>query len=436
MSEKKEPIKVSLKVAIGLIVVLLILTAIMSMYFLNKSNKKEQPIANQLVKNEVVEENKKDVEEKVDLNIALLKENNIKENMIYSPLSIKYALSMLSEGAANKTKEQIDNLLPEKELTKYENKENILSLANSVFIKDTYKDKVKEEYINALKNKYDAEFRFDDFTNANNMNDWIEEKTFGILTDIIPDDVVKEPNAKMFLINALAIDMEWEHTFDCADTFGQDFNKIDGTKLKAAMMHKKTASENVKYIANDELTAVSMNLGVYEEEEENILEFVAIMPKEIELEKYIKEFTTEKYEEIIDELTPASDAKDGISLAIPRFDYDHQIPLVENLQKLGMQDAFNQVMADFSKMADTQLYVNDAIHKADIEFNEEGTKAAAVTVLMMFESMAIMEETKPVSVVFDNPFLYFIRDIKTGEVWFVGTVYEPVAWEDVANDYR
>jgi len=88
---------------------------------------------------------------------SFLKLENKNENLVYSPLSIKYALSMLSEGANGNTKEEIDKLIKELTLTKYNNIDKVLSLANSVFIRDTYKEYVKEDYINSLKDKYNAE---------------------------------------------------------------------------------------------------------------------------------------------------------------------------------------------------------------------------------------------------------------------------------------
>lgn len=432
MSGKKEPIKVSLKVAIGLILTLLILIALISMYFLNMSNKPKAPETNNVTTNEVSNE-----KPEIDFNSEMLKLNNKKENMIFSPLSIKYALSMLRDGANNQTRQQMDDVLGDNKLTKYENIEKVLSLANSVFVKDDFKNEIDEDYINTLKDNYDAEFRFDKFESAKNINDWIEDKTFGIIKDIISDDAVKDSDLKLMIVNALAIDMQWAEEFEGKNTWGSDFHGIGENPLKVAMMSQTTSSNNIKYLVNDEITSVSMKLGIFGEEEKEMFDFVAIMPNETSLDKYIEGFSSDNFEKILDDLKPASKAKNGINLSIPRFDYDYTIPLVENLQKLGVKDVFNPVMADLSNIVeDKSLYVNDAIHKADIEFTEKGTKAAAVTAFFVLDSMAIMDEEKPIEVKFNKPFMYVIRDIKTGEVWFMGTVYEPVFWVNVESDYR
>ena len=83
------------------------------------------------------------------------------------------------------------------------------------------------------------------------------------------------------------------------------------------------------------------------------------------------------------------------------------------------------------------LFVGEAIHKANIDFTEKGVKAAAVTVFIMETSSAMVgEEEKPEEVKIDNPFIYLIRDKNTSELWFVGTVYEPNSWDDDKTSYR
>jgi len=93
---------------------------------------------------------------------------NEKNNMLYSPLSIEYALKMLQEGAANNTLAEINKVLGNIELLKYTSIEEVLSLANGLFIRDTYFETVKEEYINTLKEKYDTEIKKDEFKDVKN----------------------------------------------------------------------------------------------------------------------------------------------------------------------------------------------------------------------------------------------------------------------------
>lgn len=437
MSEKKEPIKVSLKIVLLIVILLVLIIVGMVWYIKNNSASVQIPQTNEVAENLVKEEKTEEENEKektaTDLNTDFLRFNNNKENMIYSPLSIKYALSMLNEGADNNTRKQIESVLGDIELTKYENIENILSVANGLFIRDSYEEKINSEYVDNLKGNYDAEVKIDAFKNANNVNEWIEEKTFGILEDIVRDEIVQNPNLQMILTNALAIDMEWEAKFDPKDTYGGDFTLEDGITVNATMMRRTSTEDDVKYFKDETLTAISMDLKEYNDVE---LEFVGVMPNDKTLEEYIKNFTTEEFNNLLDEMDGASNTKKGVNINIPKFEFDYELSLKEDLQRLGIADAFNQAMADFSKISDTGLYVGDVLHKADIEFSEEGVKAAAVTVIMMLDGMVMADEERPIDIIFDNPFAYVIRDKNSGEIWFVGTVYEPNSWEEDREDYQ
>jgi len=113
-----------------------------------------------------------------DFDFSFLKIENNKKNMLYSPLSIKYALKMLQEGASNNTLAEINKVLGDSSISKYTNIDEVLSLANGLFIRDSFYDYVYEEFINTLKEKYEAEVKLDPFEDAKNANQWIEEKNF------------------------------------------------------------------------------------------------------------------------------------------------------------------------------------------------------------------------------------------------------------------
>ncbi len=426
MQENKE-LKIKLKTVITIIVILLIVVvAIFSVVI----SKKEQ-ISTKGGTTLIGDESDKQQVVQSDFSMKFLKLENDKQNMIYSPLSIKYALKMLHEGANGNTKTQIENVIGEQNLTRYNNIDKVLSLANGVYIRDTYAKYVKEDYRKILTEKYTAEINYDSFNNANNINNWIEKKTLGIIKNMLRDESVQNPDNKMLLINALAIDMKWENPFDSEDTRGSDFYLEDGSSMNATTMHLETSSDNVSYYKDKDITALTMDLKEYNDTQ---LEFVAIMPEE-NLSDYVETFTIDKVDNIIKKSTLASKTKNGVDISIPRFSFDYDLKLKNDLIKLGITDAFDANLADFSKMSDTGLYVSDALHKANIDFTEKGIKAAAVTVIYMTYGMALVED-KPIEINIDKPFLYVIRDKNTGEIWFVGTVYEPNSWEDDKADYQ
>ena len=139
-----------------------------------------------------------------DFDLYFLQLENERKNKVYSPLSIKYALSMLNEGANGKTKKQISSVIGDYNAKKYSNNSN-MSFANALFIRDSFKDSIKDSYINTLSNKYNAEVIFDSFKTPNKLNSWVSNKTFKLINNLFDD--VSQNN--FILANALAIDMEW-----------------------------------------------------------------------------------------------------------------------------------------------------------------------------------------------------------------------------------
>lgn len=396
----------------------------------NNTNTSDTNIAN---------ENRTNLGELVNTEFTLgfLKKENNKQNMLYSPLSIKYALKMLQEGAKEETYSQIEKVIGNLNLPKYNNIENKLSLANSIFIRDTYFPYVKTSYTDILTNKYNAEVIQDKFNTAKNVNTWIENKTLGKIKKMLSDELVYNPDLEMLLINALAIDMEWKAKFDAEDTYGENFYLSDGKTMKATTMSKETSSDNILYYLEKDLTAVSMDLEDFDEAK---MEFVAVMPKK-NIDQYVNNLTIDKINEITNNLNKASSSEDGIILKIPKFSFEYDLKLKEDLQSLGITDVFNRELANLSNMADLEktgknLYVSDALHKANIDFSEKGVKAAAVTVFAVMDATAMMEPKQPIEVKIDKPFVFLIRDKETKEIWFVGTVYEPNSWEKDKTEYE
>jgi len=375
---------------------------------------------------------------KTDFEFQFLKMENNKKNMLYSPLSIEYALKMLQEGAAENTFTEINKVIGNTELSKYESIDKNLSLANGLFIRDIYYDYVIKEYISTLVDKYDAEVIKDPFKSAQNANKWIEDKTLGIIKNILSDEVVQNPDNGMLIINALAIDMEWVYQFSFDKTYGEIFHLDNGEQMSATMMFIKEAHSNsISYYKDSSVTVLSMDLRMYNETQ---FEFMAIMPNG-SLSDYVKDVTLEQIKELDKKLKFSSDVEDGVNVRIPKFKFDYDLNLKQDLTNLGIKDAFDKVNANFSKMFDLQkvdnnVYVSEALHKADIEFTEKGVKAAAVTVFVMGGLGAAMPRQKfPVEVRIDKPFMFVIRDKNTKDIWFTGTVYKPNSWNDDRYSY-
>ena len=466
-----------------------------------------------------------------NFDLAFLKLENNGKNEIYSPLSIKYALAMLSEGSNGDTKAQIDAIIGDYKGNKYPNSEH-MSFANAMFIRNTFKDSIKDSYTKTLAEKYNAEVKLDDFSSANNMNSWVSEKTFKLIGDLFDDDTVKKENFE--LVNALAIDMKWNNQLQCAtgsdvpcmrysigyrhekikgsdyeyhdyvDTIYDDSGfhalKFDGKEniksanIKAAFNNydavkeigrdkikeevgkaykewltteegksevasgwaeadvdkyletfikelnenygREDASTDFMIYTDDNVKAFAKDLKTYDDK---TLQYVGIMPKNEELNKYIENVKPEDINSIINNLKTMKkeNFNDGVLTLIygyiPMFDYEYKLDLMKDLQTLGVKDVFDINKADLSGMLkeNEKQCISSASHKAKIEFSNDGIKAAAATQAggagatgggfnYLYEI-----PTEEIDITFDKPFMYIIRDKDTGEVWFTGSVYEP-----------
>ncbi len=354
--------------------------------------------------------------EGTDFEFSILRLENNEENMIYSPLSIKYALNMLKDGAKGNTLEQINEVLGDSTLQTYENIENVLSLANSMFVNEDIYSYISPTYIQLLTTKYSAEVLSDPFESADNLNKWVSNKTFEMVPNLLSNDQVNE-STKLVLINALAINMEWESPFEKAHE-GTFYSK-DNEATLVDTMTKETSSSSISYYKDSSITVLAMD---YKEYEDNRLQFLAIMPQN-DLQSYANSFSLGTLNTITNKLTKASKTENGLDISIPKFSFERKYSLKTDLMALGMTDAFDDKLADFSNIK-YDLFVNEVIHESKIDCFEEGTKAAAATAITMYEASSA-EQSKPIDVKINHPFLFLILDKKTNEVWFVGTVYEP-----------
>ena len=449
--------------------------------------------------------------------LRFLQLENEQVNKIYSPLSIKTALGMLNEGTSGQTKEQITNIIGDYKMKKYVNSQN-MSFANALFVKDTYKKNINENYIETLNNKYNAEVIYDSFANTNNLNSWIKNKTFNLI-DSVFDDI---SDLDFILTNALAIDMEWvnkiqsEHDdyivtpshekysyyvsaldssgyntlkfnnkdsksvqvgavanrYDIVNSLGENKIRQEVGKAYSEWLEKDecgtaATDPDVNTYLNtyiNELNAnynkVSSSTDFYFYDDDNVkafakdlkeyngttLEYIGIMPKQDSLIDYIKNIDDAKINKVINNLKSIKldSFKDGVITQIdgyiPMFKFDYELKLQNDLKSLGITDVFDSNKADLSNLTSSEgAYIDKAAHKANIEFSNDGIKAGAVTA-MGGKGAASCEFTydydvpvEKINITFDKPYLFFVRDKESGEVWFTGTVYEPVEWSDSMN---
>ena len=451
-----------------------------------------------------------------DFDLAFLRLENAEKNKLYSPLSIKYTLAMLSEGADGVTKKQIDSVSGKYHSNKYTNSQN-MSFANGMFVRDTYKDSIVNGYTDNLVNKYNAEVVYDSFINVSNINKWVSDRTFNLIDNMFDSSVL---DSNFILVNALAIDMNWvnliqstvrpwivsyqhEDYATSVESIQEDiyptleFNDKDGNKIKAKSVKigasinnydivKTLGEDNIRKEISDKYQAwldegnscgvdesakdvnafvdeyiseLKTGYGQYSSSTDFMLyndndvkafakdlktyngvtlQYIGIMPKNTSLKNYVDGLKSTDVTRIISSLKtiePSNFEQGKITKIvgnIPLFKFDYELKLKEDLETIGIKDVFDADKADLSKMTSQKAYIGAAVHKADIEFSNEGIKAAAATGAAGYGAASCGFEylyPVPVEVIdlnFDNPYLFLIRDKDTGEVWFTGTVYSPI----------
>lgn len=338
------------------------------------------------------------------------------ENTLVSPLSVQIALAMTANGAGGGTKGEMESVLSNgialEDLNEYlssytdnlpSSENSKLSIANSIWFRDADYFSVKDEFLYTNANYYRAEIykaKFDN-TTVNSINDWIDQSTDSMIKKVLEEI---SGDTVMYLINAIAFDAKWQRPINDDSIYKDTFTNINGEEKQVDMMYN---DGEYLYIETENATGFKKNY------EGGDYSFVALLPREgVSINDYIASLDGE---EIIDTLSGIQPSGDG-EIRMPKFSYEYGIEMRGMLSELGMPSAFSE-SADFSNMTDNDVFIGSVIHKTFISVDNEGTRAAAVTVVEMKEEC----EYKPAwSVTLDRPFVYMIVDNATNLPIFIG----------------
>ena len=335
------------------------------------------------------------------------------ENTLISPLSVLYALSMTANGAQGNTLAQMEAVLGETVgplngwLGSYATGEE-LHLANAIWYKDDPGLTVEQSFLQTNADYYGAgiyKAPFDQ-TTLKDINSFVEENTDGMVKDIldkIPQDAV------MYLVNALAFDGKWADVYKANQVLENTFTTENGTQQEIELMYSKEG----KYLEDDKAT------GFIKYYAGRKYAFVALLPKEgVTVSEYVESLTGE---ELLDLLNNAEQVT--VNAAIPKFNIAFDTEMSDILKAMGMTDAFDSSLADFTGMAahtDGNIFISRVLHKTFISVAEQGTKAGAATVVEATPESAMEMEIKRVTL--DRPFVYMILDMETNTPIFMGTL--------------
>ena len=332
------------------------------------------------------------------------------DNVVISPLSIIVLLAIAADATDGNTRKEIAEVLSgvlpydaametissiQKELAG----SGSLVSSNAAIVKKTIEESIRPEYKESIASKFGGElYCTDDAVNA--VNAWVKEKTKGMI-----DQIADESMASMLLalINAVAFEAEWEEEYDEDDITEDEFRNADGSKSKVNMMFSK---EHL-YMENKFFT------GFLKPYKNGDYSFMALLPKSnhngLKFRRAVKKIDFK--------VLYASRTPERVIVNIPEFKAEFKTELTELIKGMGIKRIFSG-KADFSPLSSEWLKVNSIIHKARIEVDRKGTKAAAATAMFAVAGAVQMDEPKYVRL--DGPFIYAVVHNGTGLPVFTG----------------
>lgn len=359
-----------------------------------------------------------------DIFKLVMQDNSDVENIMISPLSISYALSMTLNGASGATRDSMMHALryynidiedinnSYKDLTDklMEIDERVLmEIANSVWIEERLR--VKQAFIDNLKEYFDAEaydFSETDPEIVDIINAWIEDHTHGKIKEMIDE---LPPNIAMLLINAIYFNGKWKYEFDEDNTTEMPFYPEAGSPVDVPMMNQEIT---VKINARDSFILLELPYG-----QGNYVMDIILPDEGYTTSDIFPLLNTADWNNWI-----AGMYDTEIDLYMPRFKYEFKTGLNDILTAMGMGIAFEPYEADFSNISEQDLFISKVLHQTFIETNEKGTEAAAATVVMI-ELTSLPPE--PLVVKLDKPFIYVIRETSTNTIAFIGKTGNPAS---------
>lgn len=348
------------------------------------------------------------------------------DNKLVSPFSVYSALSMVINGAAGSTRDSIMktlelngislqdlNALNQALLTQLPSEDSkvTMDIANSIWYKNQGLQP-RPAFLDTIKNDYQGLIQSLDFGNpssVNTINSWVAKRTKNKIPSVISSI---DPSEIMFLINTIYFNGAWQYAFNPASTLTRTFRLSNGQTVPVPFMNKEAT---LRTSNTPSFTLAELPYGTGK-----AYDMYLLLPANAQ--QPIADLTgTIGWPAISEALSKMDSSK--ISLSMPKWEYAYSIEdMRPHLTQLGMGIAFGT--ADFSNMYDVApgaLAIGRSIHKTYIKVSEQGTEAAAATVI----SIGLTASAPGPPLVLDHPFLYFIREKQTGLILFMGIVSDP-----------
>ena len=370
---------------------------------------------------------------------AVLLSENFEENACYSPLSMYYALALSSCGARGQTKYEFQDVLhaeteweagmggwTAKQCGNYyrqhyhEDETSTFRLENSLWLDGRFA--FGDKFISYAENDFYSSLFQVDFSDpdlGDEMTKWVSDQTDGQLSPAF----TFEENQMLYLMNTVLYEAEWNYRFSPKNNTQDEFHKADGSTVTAEFMNRDYSAD--RYYEGNGFVSASLPLKSHDR-------MVFVLPDPgVSTEELLSDPAL--FEEMF---LSRPDSENNMALvrwSIPKFDFTCEYDMRGTLMGLGLERAFDPVLADFTGMGEKlEMYLAETMQNVRISVNEDGVTAAAYTE-MVFDETAIYAE-KAVDMVLDRPFLFAIlsndvtaEDDNAETVVFVGVCGDPTA---------
>lgn len=351
-------------------------------------------------------------------------------NVFFSPYSISTCLAMTYAGARGNTAAEMARVLHfdagdarlygsfgklQRQVSEAEKQPGIeLEIANALWAQKD--EPLLPAFLKVANDDYQASVEQADFKTsadvvARKINQWVAQKTKDRIQEILSPGSL-DRDTRLVLANAIYFKGRWANPFWKAGTSSQPFHLSRGDEIMAPLMH---TSDDVKYFEDGGLQALELPYNGGE------LSMVILLPRKINaLPRMERKLKPKELDFIL-----AKMKKQTVEIFLPKFKEESDFVLNDTLAKMGMPDAFNGATADFSGLnGKRDLYISHVLHKAWVEVTEEGTEAAVATIVLAEHEIS---ERPPPPPIFraDHPFIFLIRDIRSGSLLFIGRLADP-----------
>ena len=353
-------------------------------------------------------------------------------NIFISPFSVSVALVMTLNGASGETEQSMTDTLQLQsidtetinasyaellQVLQTSDPKVTLTIANSLWAHNANVDfTFHPDFLQQNKEFFNAEItelNLHDPNTPSQINQWVDSNTNGKIRKII-DKIDKETG--LLLLNAIYFKGEWKMEFEPSITQDGPFYLETGQEKSVPMMSKM---DNYAYYEGANFQVVSLPYG------SGYMSMYIFLPsRESNLNTLLDDLNAESWENAVSQVS-----EQEVYVQIPKFELEYSIDLSDALKELGMEIAFDRQNADFSRMTYSptgkplRTWIQKVNQKTFVKVNEEGTEAAAVTVVEA--GVGVESVSVPPEFIADRPFFYAIYDNDIKTVLFMGTVVDP-----------